>query len=101
MQTNERIETKVVGPLVDACLRTVGPLGPSTAGLTGGSNRLRRLFNRLVPAIVICLMLAPAASKAQEYRGTISGTVTDATGGLVWGQALRCKRQAPGPRTTW
>jgi len=54
------------------------------------------LFNRLVPAIVICLMLAPAASKAQEYRGTISGTVTDATGGLVVGASIKVQETSTG-----
>src|ERR1700756_4268463 len=39
-------------------------------------------------AITLCLLLAPIASFAQQANGTITGTVTDASGASVGGASV-------------
>src|SRR5260370_14767148 len=53
------------------------------------------IMKRLVLAILVVLSLA-AASKAQTFRGTILGTVTDASGAAVAGASVTVKNQDTG-----
>src|SRR5260370_28758715 len=66
---------------------------------------LRSSFSWLSAAsvmLVLCLLFAPYRSFAQEFRATISGTVSDATGAVIPGASLLIKQVETGSisRTT-
>jgi len=48
-----------------------------------------RLILRMMPVAVFLALLAPISLVAQTFRGGIAGTVTDASGAIVAGAAIK------------
>ena len=48
-----------------------------------------RLIRRMMPVAVFLALLTPISLLAQTFRGGIAGTVTDASGAIVAGAAIR------------
>ncbi len=61
------------------------------------SKSLLRNFQRAFLPFIVALVL-PAVLLAQAYFGTVSGTLTDATGALVEGAQRRPHRSTKGIR---
>lgn len=60
------------------------------------SNRLLGAAASLLTLLVCCLLWMPATARAQEFRATISGTVTDPSGAVVPGATIEVRETRTG-----
>ncbi len=80
--------SKLVGPLVNTSLHTVNPAASSRRSHPGWAMTKWSALAGMCAVLFIALLSFPTRAIAQEFRGTISGTVTDTNGGLVPGAKI-------------
>jgi hypothetical protein len=92
MRKKNKFALKLVGPLDEATRVTVNPYELKDRGIPGGLCLLRGWW----AALLFLLLTLTLSSGAQEFRGTISGTVSDEKGALIPGASITVRETSTG-----
>ena len=102
MRQLTRFLNQLVGPLARPEARTVTPFGRYAISAFRTFREILTALPMLLLAISLGYLVSTSSARAQEFRGTISGTVTDANGALVPGASISVREENTGTvnRTT-
>lgn len=87
---------KLVGPLPESNFSSVNPEAPQARPGKTLRGAARAAFSGLAAILLVALFSMSVRVQAQEFRGTISGTVTDNNGALVPGASVTVREVRTG-----
>lgn len=96
MRHRSKLLSKLVGPLFSDVLISVNPEAMRAPSRVRWAHAHSRSFAAIFAALLLAWCASPLHVRAQEFRGTISGTVTDSAGALIPGATITVTENSTG-----